>query len=111
MAKDDYHVIVYRLLKYLYECLKEDQLVRQEVLCAEFFAINDNYWEYIIRNLFLDGYVEGVGLATVFGKPDESIKILSNFKITPKGITYLSENSALQKVKNIAKDISPFIPF
>ena len=38
MAKDDYFVIVYRLLKYLYDCLKKSSKPNAEVL------ITSNSW-------------------------------------------------------------------
>ena len=109
MSKDDYFVIVYRLLKYLYGCLKSGKPAKYEVLCADFFGVEDSYWEYIIRNLYIDGYVDGMMLVSLIGKLDKGVKIFDNFMITPKGIEYLSENSIFQKVKGIVKDISPFI--
>ena len=32
MAKDDYHVIVYQILAYLYQCLKKGERVEQKNL-------------------------------------------------------------------------------
>ena len=32
MAKDDMHVIIYKLLSYLYECMKKDKAVDEELL-------------------------------------------------------------------------------
>ena len=111
MAKDDYFVIVYRLLKYLYECLKNGQPVRSEVLRADYFGIDDTYWDYILRNLFLDGYVEGAVLVRALMRDDDGVKILPNFNITRKGKAYLNENPIFQKVRDAVKEISPFIPF
>lgn len=110
MAKDDYFVIVYRLLKYLYECLKKSKTPSNEVLGADYFRIENDYWEYIIRNLVNDGYVEGAVLFPVLGKVDKAVKIGMNFRVTPKGIQYLEENSMFQKIKEAVKDISDIIP-
>ena len=65
MAQDDYFVIVYKLLKYLYDCLKKGTKASEEILTPEFFGINEDYWEYIIRNLYQEGYVDGGNGTTV----------------------------------------------
>jgi hypothetical protein len=110
MAKDDYFVIVYRLLKYLYACLKKSKDPSTEVLDAEFFMIDEKYWEYIIRHLKEGEYVEGVTLISLMNRPDKCVKIGLNFKITPKGIQYLEENPIFQKVKGAVKDIAEIFP-
>lgn len=110
MGKDDYFVIVYRLLKYLYECLKKSKKPNMEVLDEGFFLIESPYWNYILSNLFEDGYISGIVLLPVLGEEDRLVKILPNIKITPKGIQYLEENSIFQKVKGFVKDISSIIP-
>lgn len=110
MAKDDYFVIAYRLLKYLYDCLKKSKRANMEVLDADFFSIDPLYWEYIISNLYLDGYVGGVILVPIRGKPEKGVKILPHITITPKGILYLEENSVFRKVKDVVKDIAEIFP-
>ena len=109
MVQDDYFVIVYKLLKYLYDCLKKDVRPSSEVLNAEFFGIADNYWEYIIRNLYQEGYVEGVTVTRIHGKPDYP-STQPHFNITPKGIQYIQENSAFEKIRGYVKDIAAIIP-
>ena len=110
MAKDDYFVIVYRLLKYLYDCLKKSVKPDMNAIDADFFGIDSKYWTYIIRNLHNDGYVEGVALFKAAGMESEGVKIRPHFGITPKGILYLEENSVFQKVKDIVKDIADIVP-
>lgn len=45
MAKDDYGVIIYQILSYLYNCLKKDIKVDKSYLepQGELFNINTNY--------------------------------------------------------------------
>ena len=105
MARDDYFVIVYKLLKYLYDSLKRGIPVSQDILSAEFFGIPDEYWEYIIRNLYRDGYVEGVTVTRLHRKP-EFPNIRQNFNITPKGIQYIQENSVFETIRSYVKDIA-----
>lgn len=50
MAKDDYPVILYQVLAYLYNCLKKDIPVEEEYLEAQgkLFRINTNYWRFVL---------------------------------------------------------------
>lgn len=49
MAKEDYPVIVYQILAYLYNCLKSDIEIDQAYLLhqSKLFNINTNYWNSI----------------------------------------------------------------
>lgn len=46
MAKDDYHVIVYKLLAYLYRCLKDGEAIQTDLLepGSRMINVNQNYW-------------------------------------------------------------------
>ena len=110
MAKDDYFVIKYRLMKYLYECLKKSKAANMEVFDADFFSIRQEYWEYIIANMCEDGYISSVTLFPVLGSQKQGIKISPDVRITPKGILCLEENSVFQRIKGAAKDIADIIP-
>lgn len=50
MAKDDYEVIVYQVLAYLYNCLKKDIDVDPKLIepQGKLFNINSNYWSFIL---------------------------------------------------------------
>ena len=48
MAQNDYFVIVYRVLKYLYDCLKKGEKPEAEYLVASTYNIPENYWIYIV---------------------------------------------------------------
>ena len=56
MAKDDYHVIVYQILSYLYQQLKRGYSANPDCLRndGKLFSIPEKYWEYIIYNLAKD---------------------------------------------------------
>ena len=84
MSKDDYFVLVYRILTYLYYCLKEGIAPDMEYLTfnTKYFPICESYWEYII-----------------------------DINITPKGIEYLTDNSNMQKAKDFLKSIKEIVPF
>lgn len=108
MARDDYFVIVYAILKYLYDCLKEDRTVDFDRISNTAYGIPFSYWCYIIESMQEQGYIKGLGI-----KDTKDGKILSNHgctQITPKGIEYLFENSLMQKVKKTLKDMKDIIP-
>lgn len=46
-VKNDYYVIVYRVLMYLYNCLRQDEVVDMKKLTPEYLHINQRYFEYI----------------------------------------------------------------
>ena len=112
MAKDDYHVIVYKILSYIYARLKKGEPVEPEMLMYDggLFQINREYWVYIFANMLEEGYING--LHNVRAGNGYYIKEqLGNCEITPKGIEYLSENSLMKRVKNFLKDIKDLSPF
>ena len=113
MVKDDYPVVVYQILAYLYQCLKKDMVVEEKYLRAqgELFEINDNYWRFIIFNLQNDNYITGSTFTKVWGENLPVISNLENITITPKGIEYLTENSFISKAKEFLKDTKGIIPF
>lgn len=112
MAKDDYYVIVYKILAYLYENLKAGKENDPTMLMYDggLFNINRKYWAYIFENLANDGYIAGVEQAEI----GDGYYLKAQFptcKITPKGIGYLCENSLVEKAKNFLKDVKDMTPF
>lgn len=118
MAKDDYHVIVYQILAYLYQCLKkgEDVNVRQLGVDSDYFKangqqINRSYWAYIIYNLQNAGFITGVIFADIDNLRTPYPIRLDDCMITPRGIEYLTDNSFLKKAMDFLKDAKAIIPF
>lgn len=112
MANNDYHVIVYKVLKYLYECLKSGNKPSLEYLScgSRDFPVESEYWTYIIRNLYENGFVTGVRETTVLGKGrvyDMDVSV----EITPKGIEYVLENSTMAKAKKFLQETKQTLPW
>ena len=115
MAKDDFHVIVCKILSYLYKQLKsgEEIDVNEISVDSSRFDICVSYWEFIMRNLKQEGLVDGVYLLNAVGRENPAIKI-RNISITPKGIEYLQDNSSMAKAReylSMVKDIKDIIFF
>nr|WP_321314943.1 YjcQ family protein [uncultured Ligilactobacillus sp.] len=105
MAKNDYYVLVYRILTYLYNCLKDDVEVDMTKLTPEWLGINKRYFEYIFDTLSDEGYI----LNKAYDIDMAGKHLKSDIMISPTGISFLHENSTIQKVKNSIKDISDII--
>lgn len=112
MAKDDYHVIVYQILAYLYQQLKKGADVDSSKLThdSNFLSINKKYWRYIMISLLNEGYIGGIVVEETI---DEVVEIynLEKCQITLRGIEYLTDNSTMEKAKNFFKDVKDIVPF
>ena len=53
MAKNDMEVIVYKILSYLYECMKNGATPEMEDMChnCKLFRIPRSYWLMIMKDL------------------------------------------------------------
>lgn len=112
MAKDDYFVIVYKILAYLYMRLKSGEEIEAEMLMYDgaLFQINKKYWLYILQNMINDGYITGLN-NIMAGEGYYVNGQLKDCQITPKGISYLCENSTIEKAKQFLKDLKEVTPF
>lgn len=118
MAKDDFPVIVYQILAYLYQCLKRGEDIDPQMISTDsgLFnvngqTINKRYWSYIIYNLQKLQLIEGVVFAD-FDSVKHPVPInWEDCQITPIGIEYLTDNSFLQKAKDFLKDAKAIVPF
>lgn len=111
MSKDDYFVIICRVLAYLYECLKNGEAPSSEYLTygTDAFPINQRYWTYIMKNLQLSGYIDGVAIVSITGSIKD-VKLTENLEITPLGIEYLQNNSTIEKAKKFLKTLKEICP-
>lgn len=108
MAKNDYFVIVYRILTYLYECFQAGERADLNMIGPETLKINNGYWTNVMESMSQEGYLSGVIIIPRMGAAP-GIKI-DNLKITQKGIEYLQENSMMEKAKTALKEIKEIIP-
>ena len=92
MARDDYFLMVYRILSYLYRCIRNGKQPDEEYLRPQVkdFPIEYGYWSYIWENMVKDGLVENVSIVSVDGA-EPLVRLHCNTRITPNGIEYLQE--------------------
>lgn len=108
MAKDDYFVIVYRILTYLYECFKQGESPGISLFGSDALGINNGYWGNIMESLSSEGYIKGIVVLPRMGG-GFGIKLLE-LRITQKGIEFLQENSIMAKARNALKSFKETIP-
>ena len=112
MARDDYHVIVYQILAYLYTTLKEGIKVDPSLLDfqSRYLGINQHYWTYIMVNLLNEGYISGITVTRPWGE-EAMITDLDRCMITPKGIEYVTDDRFMKKAVRFLKDVKSIVPF
>lgn len=112
MSKDDYYVIAYKLLAYLYTQLKHGEAVDPQMIShdGQLFQINHSYWLYILENLQEQGYIRNIKFTKPWGE-DIIVSDLESCQITPAGIGYLLDNDLLAKAKRWLKDAKEIVPF
>lgn len=108
MAKDDYFVIVYRILTYLYECFKQGEAPDISLFGPDALGINNGYWGNIMESLLSEGYIKGIAVLPRMGG-GFGIKLLE-LRITQKGIEFLQDNSKMAKARNFLKTFKETIP-
>lgn len=106
MAKDDYFVLVYKLLEILYAMLKKGKVITDDELKELSDGLPQEYWEYILKSLDKEGYITGI--IPIYSLNGNSIKII-NLQITPKGIEYLQDNSKMKKAKEAVKHLPQWL--
>lgn len=109
MPKDDFFAIAYRILDYLYTCMREGRRVDPDPIMYDSKAINisQSYWNDIMIELYNNGYIKGVAVIKALNQPDQ-IKI-SDLSITLKGIEYLQDNSKMKKAAGCVKTVLEYL--
>lgn len=97
MKRDDFHVIQYQILNYLYEKIKLGNDVNEKELQGILPTYNEKYLNYIIHCMESYRLIEGIKVVGS-GKLYE----VTNFNkcyITPIGIEYLFKEPLMKEVK------------
>lgn len=105
MAKNDMEVIMYKILKYLYECMKSGKKAELKDFGwnSKLFNIPQEYWCDVIVILTTKGYIQGFD---VIGGTKDGAQIQTKppFKVTFEGRRFLEENSRMQVAKEYCSE-------
>ena len=107
MAKDDYHVVIFRIMKYLYQRLKKGEPVEPEMLLCDgkLCQINESYWRYILISMQEEGLIRGLKKGKGQAGYDQLEDQLKDIQITPKGIDVLSDSRMGERVDQLIRGI------
>ena len=111
MKRDDYHVVVYQLLSYLYRSLKEGTSIQEDMIKhdGKLFQIHEKYWIYIMEMMIKQEFVSGISVRKVWGV-NVAVENIEDVMITPAGIEYLCEDKMIKKAYDFAKDMLMMVP-
>lgn len=111
MSQDDMHVVMYKILAYLYSCMKNGEQPVYKHYChnGDVLNIPEQYWCQIIKQLVDHGYVDGFVVVTAWG--GDLIVKANNPTITIEGVDFLQNNSTMQKALNVLKEAKSALPF
>lgn len=108
MEKDDYLLLAYRILSYLYARFKAGERSDMDCISADGLHIPEVHWFNIMRSLTVEGYIVWLVLPASIGS-DASVKVI-DLRITQKGIEFLQENSMMKKAADFLKTIKETVP-
>ncbi len=108
MASDDMHVVMYKILSYLYACMKAGEKPKAAKYSAEALGINKPYWDCIVAELACRGFVAGIKVTR--SEIGDSV-YLSNPRVTMEGVEFLMENSMMKRAKKFLAEIKEAVPF
>lgn len=93
MAPDDYAVVAYKILSYLYECIKGDVEPNIEK-AREVAKVGDAYFHSVVDCLISKGYAAGGCARDMNG----TIMDVFSLSVTLDGVEFLEENAKMRKV-------------
>lgn len=98
MAKDDYFVIVFKILTYYYACFK-DKIVFNDKVFKSYIDISEGYLNKVLYMMYEEGYINNLVFINAWGNYKILDTKLCDCMITQKGIEYLLDNSKMNKIK------------
>ena len=101
MTYNDMEVIMYKILKYLYECMKAGVRPREEDFCAGSKLIGDipgSYWDQVMLDLQENRLVQGVMKRMT--KDGILVSVSDSISITFQGRMFLKDNSGMRDARD-----------
>ena len=111
MAHDDMHVLMYKVLAYLYSCMKSGREPDSAALKANgpiFEGVPESYRTKILMTLVERGYVTGID---VDGVDNARFAIPIDPEITFEGVEFMMENTMMRKALKFLQDAKSALPF
>ncbi len=113
MSKNDYFGIAHRILKYLYICHKNGDLVDPEMLKYNSPVVkagDSNKWCQVLNQMYEKGLIKGICMCPIDGLAFRVPLSLEQCYITAEGIKDYHLNSRLKKVLRGIKELEDVLP-
>lgn len=106
MAKDDYFVISFKILAYLYAVLKGKEFFSKQKYDKAIGKkeLNEEYLNRIYKMMSDDGLIEEVVFTKAWGNVYIPLFEENELQITSKGIQFLEENDSMKKAGKFLQD-------
>lgn len=110
MAHDDMYVVMYKVIAYIYACMRKGEEPDADMYSAEALGVPEPYWNCVMNELVSHGFVAGIA---VMSTPYGFVVDRRRPRVTMEGVAFLEENSMMGKAKAFLKEakdvIAPFI--
>lgn len=109
MAKNDYDYIVFKILTYLYTCLKRQNSFNEEVFRGMIITktVQEGYMIDILRMMESEGLIEGLTFIKAWGNEYVMAGSLKDVRITSEGVRYVLNNDKMKKIMNSILEEAP----
>ena len=94
MAQNDMHIVICRILSYIYSCMKKGEEPVLENYDSNACGIPEPYWVQVMAELVSHGYVSGVSVKKV---TTGDVVNCSKPRVTLDGVQFLMEKSMMNK--------------
>lgn len=109
MARNDFHVIAYRILAYLYECLKNGVTPQNDIVSADTMGIPDRYFMDVLQILSDEGFITGAFVKDPYAQ-HTLFRGWMTMRITRAGIEFMQENAWMTRALKFLRDLKEVIP-
>ena len=101
MAKDDYDYIVFKILTYLYTCLKRQNTFNETVFMNMIITkkVNEGYMIDILRMMKDEGLIEGLTFVKAWGNEYVIANEIGDIRITSEGVRYVLNNDKMKQIR------------
>ena len=105
MSKDDYHVIVFKVLVYLYAVLKNNRIFNQLEYDKAISKkdINEEYLWRVYAMMSDEGFIKNANFTKAWGNDLIPLFEEKDLAITASGIRYIEDNDKMKEVGKLLK--------
>lgn len=108
MVNNDMYVVMYKIIAYLYDCMKRGEKPRDDGWSASALGIPEPYWARVVEELTSHGLI---GVVNVFHGSISTTVVLADPYVTMEGVAFAQENSMMGRARQFLVDAKASIPF